>query len=219
MDAEQGPSRALARAALHAVAQRASRTSPGKLRGAVALVHHRSGIVLAFDLGLFRRSERRRRSTECLDGAACRAQSGSRARGSTMPAIFSRASVPRQTAVMSMREGESLRRMSWAALGDQVRILATQMRRMGVRPGDRVAAVLPNAPAGGDRNPGDRQHWRHLELLRPGLRHQGRVGALQAAGAEGLFLRRCLSVRRQALRPQRRTARHPEGARYRRARD
>ncbi len=50
------------------------------------------------------------------------------------------------TAIMSVREGEPLSRMSWATLGDQVRILATQLRRMGVRPGDRVSAVLPNAP-------------------------------------------------------------------------
>jgi acetoacetyl-CoA synthetase len=53
---------------------------------------------------------------------------------------------PDATAIMSIREGGSLQRMSWATLGDQVRILATQLRRMGVRPGDRVAAVLPNAP-------------------------------------------------------------------------
>jgi acetoacetyl-CoA synthetase len=53
---------------------------------------------------------------------------------------------PDATAIMSVREGGPLQRMSWATLGDQVRILATQLRRMGVRPGDRVAAVLPNAP-------------------------------------------------------------------------
>jgi len=53
---------------------------------------------------------------------------------------------PEATAIMSLREGEPLRRMSWATLGDKVRILATQLRRMGVRPGDRVVAVLPNAP-------------------------------------------------------------------------
>jgi acetoacetyl-CoA synthetase len=53
---------------------------------------------------------------------------------------------PEATAIMSIREGGSLQRMSWATLGDQVRILATQLRRMGVQPGDRVAAVLPNAP-------------------------------------------------------------------------
>jgi acetoacetyl-CoA synthetase len=54
---------------------------------------------------------------------------------------------PEATALISVREGEPPRRMSWATLGLQVRILATQMRRMGVAPGDRVAAVLPNAPA------------------------------------------------------------------------
>jgi acetoacetyl-CoA synthetase len=53
---------------------------------------------------------------------------------------------PEATALISVREGEAPRRMSWATLGLQVRILATQMRRMGVVPGDRVAAVLPNAP-------------------------------------------------------------------------
>ncbi|MGC2029462.1 MAG: acetoacetate--CoA ligase [Steroidobacteraceae bacterium] len=53
---------------------------------------------------------------------------------------------PEATALISVREGEPPRRMSWATLGLQVRILATQMRRMGVAPGDRIAAVLPNAP-------------------------------------------------------------------------
>lgn len=53
---------------------------------------------------------------------------------------------PEATALLSVREGEPLQRMSWATLGEQVRIIATQLRRMGVRPGDRVAAVLPNAP-------------------------------------------------------------------------
>ena len=53
---------------------------------------------------------------------------------------------PEATALISVREGEPPQRMNWATLGLQVRILATQMRRMGVGPGDRVAAVLPNAP-------------------------------------------------------------------------
>jgi acetoacetyl-CoA synthetase len=50
------------------------------------------------------------------------------------------------TAIISVREGGPLQRMSWTILGAQVRILATQLRRLGVRPGDRVAAVLPNVP-------------------------------------------------------------------------
>jgi len=53
---------------------------------------------------------------------------------------------PEATAIISVREGGPLERMSWATLGLQVRILATQLRRMGVRPGDRVVAVLPNTP-------------------------------------------------------------------------
>src|SRR5258708_34092265 len=53
MDAEQGPTGPLTSVAFHAVAERASRTLPGWLRRPVALVSHRSGIVLALDLGLF----------------------------------------------------------------------------------------------------------------------------------------------------------------------
>jgi len=53
---------------------------------------------------------------------------------------------PDATAIMSLREGGPLQRMQWTTLGDRVRILATQLRRLGVRPGDRVVAVLPNAP-------------------------------------------------------------------------
>ncbi len=53
---------------------------------------------------------------------------------------------PEATALISVREGEALQRMSWATFGDQVRILATQLRRLGVVPGDRVVAVLPNTP-------------------------------------------------------------------------
>ena len=36
--------------------------------------------------------------------------------------------------------------LDWAELAGQVRILGTQLRAMGVRPGDRVASYLPNIP-------------------------------------------------------------------------
>ncbi len=39
-----------------------------------------------------------------------------------------------------------LARMTWHELGDAVRILATQLRALGVAPGDRVVAYLPNIP-------------------------------------------------------------------------
>jgi acetoacetyl-CoA synthetase len=53
---------------------------------------------------------------------------------------------PGVDALMYAREGEPLQRMSWTDLGTRVRTLATQLRKLGVRPGDRVVAVLPNAP-------------------------------------------------------------------------
>ena len=39
-----------------------------------------------------------------------------------------------------------VRALDWPELAGQVRILGTQLRGMGVRPGDRVAAYLPNIP-------------------------------------------------------------------------
>lgn len=40
----------------------------------------------------------------------------------------------------------ALQSMSWNELGRQVRVLATRLRALGVRPGDRVVAYMPNAP-------------------------------------------------------------------------
>jgi acetoacetyl-CoA synthetase len=53
---------------------------------------------------------------------------------------------PDTDALFHVREGESLARMSWTELAGRVRVLATQLRKMGVRPGDRIVAVLPNSP-------------------------------------------------------------------------
>jgi len=49
-------------------------------------------------------------------------------------------------ALQYMSETQALTRMSWTELAGKVRILATQLRKMGVRRGDRVVAVLPNSP-------------------------------------------------------------------------
>jgi acetoacetyl-CoA synthetase len=53
---------------------------------------------------------------------------------------------PGVDALIYAREQTPLARMSWTELGSRVRTLATQLRKLGVRPGDRVVAVLPNAP-------------------------------------------------------------------------
>ncbi len=53
---------------------------------------------------------------------------------------------PNADAIMFLNERTPLSRMSWEELGGKVRILATQLRKLGVQPGDRVAAYLPNIP-------------------------------------------------------------------------
>jgi acetoacetyl-CoA synthetase len=45
-----------------------------------------------------------------------------------------------------LTESRPLATMSWGELSRQVRILATQLRAMGVRPGDRVVSYMPNVP-------------------------------------------------------------------------
>jgi acetoacetyl-CoA synthetase len=57
-----------------------------------------------------------------------------------------RRETPGQLALLSAGETAPLTGMDWADLAGQVRILATQLRARGVRPGDRVASYLPNIP-------------------------------------------------------------------------
>jgi acetoacetyl-CoA synthetase len=51
-----------------------------------------------------------------------------------------------RTVFHHLTENRPLARMSWAELGRQVRILATQLRALGVVPGDRVVSYMPNVP-------------------------------------------------------------------------
>jgi len=54
---------------------------------------------------------------------------------------------PGQDALLFLNEQTGLQTMSWDQLAGQVRILASELRALGVVPGDRVAAVMPNCPA------------------------------------------------------------------------
>ncbi len=53
---------------------------------------------------------------------------------------------PEEDALLFAGETVPLQGMPWPTFAGQVRILATRLRAMGVRPGDRVAAYLPNIP-------------------------------------------------------------------------
>jgi acetoacetyl-CoA synthetase len=50
------------------------------------------------------------------------------------------------TAVLTIREDDSTSELTWPELRDTVASLAGRLRGLGVEPGDRVAAVLPNLP-------------------------------------------------------------------------
>jgi acetoacetyl-CoA synthetase len=51
-----------------------------------------------------------------------------------------------RTAIVSISELAPMSTMSWAELAAQVRRLATSLRKLGPRPGNRVVAYMPNSP-------------------------------------------------------------------------
>ena len=57
-----------------------------------------------------------------------------------------RVAAPGKTVFHHSTELRPLARMSWQELGAKVRILATRLRELGVRPGDRVVSYMPNVP-------------------------------------------------------------------------
>lgn len=53
---------------------------------------------------------------------------------------------PGTTALMYSSETQPLTALDWSVLGPNVRKLATRLREMGIKPGDRVAAYMANTP-------------------------------------------------------------------------
>jgi acetoacetyl-CoA synthetase len=53
---------------------------------------------------------------------------------------------PDAPAMIFLNEKDPLQTLSWQELGRKVRIIATQLRKLGVQPGDRVVAYMPNIP-------------------------------------------------------------------------
>ncbi|WP_374679794.1 acetoacetate--CoA ligase [Hydrocarboniphaga effusa] len=51
-----------------------------------------------------------------------------------------------RTVFHHLSETRELAQMSWGELGNQVRVLATQLRAMGIQPGDRIVSYMPNIP-------------------------------------------------------------------------
>lgn len=57
-----------------------------------------------------------------------------------------RREVAGEDALLFLSEERPLTGYPWERFAGEVRILATQMRKLGIRPGDRVAAYMPNIP-------------------------------------------------------------------------
>jgi acetoacetyl-CoA synthetase len=53
---------------------------------------------------------------------------------------------PNATAVLHLNERQPLQEVSWEELGSKVRIVATRLRKLGVKRGDRVCAYMVNVP-------------------------------------------------------------------------
>ena len=53
---------------------------------------------------------------------------------------------PGTTALLCCNETTPVTAVAWETLAGQVRVLATRLRELGIRPGDRVVACLPNIP-------------------------------------------------------------------------
>jgi acetoacetyl-CoA synthetase len=53
---------------------------------------------------------------------------------------------PGKTALLYANEDQILHELDWAELAGKVRILATELRNMGIKPGDRVACYMANIP-------------------------------------------------------------------------
>ncbi len=51
-----------------------------------------------------------------------------------------------ESALFYLSELQELKEMSWSDLASQVRILATRMRDMGLKPGDAICCLMPNIP-------------------------------------------------------------------------
>ena len=141
-----GAHRALASDALPALARRA-RPPVRRLRGAVALVRRPTSTPSGRPDRDFCGIESSTPPTaRARQARPCRVRSGSRARTLNYAQHALRHERPGDDALLYLSERRPLTAMSWEELARQVRVLATQLRKLGVKPGDRVVAYLPNMP-------------------------------------------------------------------------
>ena len=115
-----------------------------RLHGHVALVGRRARGLLGDDLGAVRGPRLGPYARVLGDRDDARARSGSRARNSTTPRTCSPAGPTTASRSSTPRSCASSRSLTWGELRAEVARVAAALRALGVEPGDRVVAYLPN---------------------------------------------------------------------------
>ncbi len=115
-----------------------------------------------------------------------------------------RREAPGEVALYYHSETVPVTPMYWDELGPAVRTLATQLRALGVKPGDRVASTLPNIPQAVIAMLATTSIGAIWTSVSPDFGWRGRARPVQAAAAHGADLHRRLRLQRQDLRPLRR---------------
>ena len=115
-----------------------------------------------------------------------------------------RLEAPGEVALYYHSETVPVTPMYWDEFGPAVRTLATQLRALGVKPGDQGRLDAAEHPPGRHRHARDHVDRGDLDERVPRLRLAGRARPLPAAAAHGADLHRRLHLQRQGLRPLRR---------------
>ena len=123
-----------------------ARRSRGRLRRAVALVGRRPRGASGPRSGSSSTCRPPSRTSACSGAARCPARSGSRGRGCPTPSTSSAIATTTRWPSATPASCASSSQWTWGELREQTARIAAGLRRMGVGPGDRVAAYMPNIP-------------------------------------------------------------------------
>ena len=174
-----------------------------RLRRAVALVGRRARRLLGLDLGATSRSAPRRRTSGC---SASREMPGAEwftgARLNYAENLLAGRPADR-LAIQHASELRELDSLTWGELREAVARTASALRALGVEPGDRVVAYMPNVPETLIAFLATRLDRRDLVELLARLRRRQRRRPLRPDRAQAAVLRRRLPLQRPRLRPPR----------------
>ncbi len=126
---------------------------------------------------------------------------------------------PNATAVLHLSERQKITALSWEELGGKVRVLATQLRKLGVKPGDRVVACLPNIPEAMIAMLATTSIGAIWSSCGPDFGTRGVLDRFTQLVAESSAVRGRLSIRWQTVRSPRRDGEDHRRAAHARARD